>query len=98
MRPGIATATLQRLGIRPVSPEAAKTLIGQSYAGLFIPYGVHVQGKPFGRLRLDQPLTDRKYTQAARSGVHPYIPDFPELFSQADLVIVEGRVQVHLAM
>lgn len=91
MRPGISRATLQRLGIRPVSPEEAKTLIGQSYAGLFIPYGIHVHGRPFGRLRLNQPLTDRKYTQAAGSGVHPYIPDFPELFGQVDLVIVEGE-------
>lgn len=90
-RPGIANATLQRLGIRSVSPEEAKSLVGQSFAGLFIPYGLRVQGRPFGRLRLNTPQSDRKYTQAVGSGVHPYIPDFPALFAQQDLVIVEGE-------
>ncbi len=52
-RPGIANATLQRLGIRSVSPEEAKSLVGQSFACLFIPYGVRVQGRPFGFLCLD---------------------------------------------
>lgn len=90
-RPGISEATLTRLGIRHVREAEAFDLIGQKFAGLYIPYGVHVDGKPFGRLRLDVPQADRKYTQRVDSGVHPYFPSFPELEGQSDLVIVEGE-------
>ena len=90
-RPGISQATLQRLGVRHVDEAEAVKLIGQRYAGLYIPYGIHVEGKPFGRLRLDTPADGRKYTQRAGTGVHPYIPAFPDLWTQGDLVIVEGE-------
>jgi len=90
-RPGISPATLARLEIRRVEEAEALDLIGQKFAGLYIPYGIHLEGKPFGRLRLDVPQADRKYTQRVDSGVHPYFPKFPELQSQPDLVIVEGE-------
>ena len=90
-RPGISASTLAALKIRHVGEEEALELIGQKFAGIYIPYGIHVNGKPFGRLRLDEPLADRKYTQRVDSGVHPYLPDFPELQTQPDLVIVEGE-------
>lgn len=91
VRPGISAATLAALGICHVGADEAFELIGQRFAGLYIPYGVHVGGKPFGRLRLDRPEADRKYTQGADSGVHPYIPALPGLETQPDLVIVEGE-------
>ncbi len=90
-RPGISPETLAALGIRHVDAEEAKTLVGQSFAGLYIPYGVHVEGKPFGRLRLDTPTSDRKYTQRVGSGVHPYFPALSGLDGQPDLVLVEGE-------
>lgn len=90
-RPGISEATLARLGIRRVEEAEAFDLIGQKFTGLYIPYGIHVEGKPFGRLRLDLPQAGRKYTQRVDSGVHPYFPAFPELDGQSDLVIVEGE-------
>jgi hypothetical protein len=38
----------------------AQDLIGQKFADLYIPYGIHFEGKPFGRLRLDVPQANRK--------------------------------------
>jgi len=90
-RPGVSTGTLAALDIRHVSENEALELVGQKFAGLYIPYGIHVDGRPFGRLRLDVPQADRKYTQRVDSGVHPYFPKFPELQTQPDLVIVEGE-------
>ena len=90
-RPGISAATLAALDIRHVSQDEAFDLLGQRYSGLYIPYGVYVEGKPFGRLRLDQPQDGRKYTQRIGSGVHPYIPSLPGLETQDDLVIIEGE-------
>lgn len=90
-RPGIGADTLALLGVRRVGEAEAFELIGQRFAGLFIPYGIHVDGKPFGRLRLDKPTDDRKYTQRSGSGVHPYLPALPGLEAQPDLVIVEGE-------
>lgn len=90
-RPGISAATLAKLNIRHIEEAEAFELIGQKFAGLYIPYRIHVDGKPFGRLRLDKPESDRKYTQRAGSGVHPYFPALPELEAQPDLVIVEGE-------
>jgi hypothetical protein len=90
-RPGISSETLERLKIRHVMKAEAKELFGQEFAGIYIPYGIVVDGKPFGRLRLDVVQPDRKYTQRAGSGVHSYIPNFPDLVRQPDLVIVEGE-------
>lgn len=90
-RPGISPATLSALGIRHVGEAEALDLIGQRYAGAYIPYGVHVEGNPFGRLRLDHPQDGRKYTQRTNTGVHPYIPFLPGLETQDDLVLIEGE-------
>jgi len=90
-RPGISPDTLAALGIRHVTEAEASELIGQRNAGLYIPYGIYVDGKPFGRLRLDLPADGHKYTQRTGSGVHPYIPSLPGLESQDDLVIIEGE-------
>lgn len=89
-RPGISPATLAKLDIRHIEAGEAFELLGQKFAGLYIPYGIHVEGKPFGRLRLDKPEADRKYTQRVGSGVHPYFPA-AGLEAQEDLVIVEGE-------
>lgn len=91
VRPGISPGTLTALGIRHVGEAEAFELIGQRFAGLYIPYGIHADGRPFGRLRLDVPETDRKYTQRAGSGVHPYFPAMPGLDAQPDVVLVEGE-------
>ena len=90
-RPGILPATLAKLEIRHIDEAEAFELLGQRYAGLYIPYGIYVDGKAFGRLRLEKPESDRKYTQRAGSGVHPYFPALPTLEMQPDLVIVEGE-------
>ena len=90
-RPGILPATLAKLEIRCIDEAEAFELLGQRYAGLYIPYGIYVDGKAFGRLRLEKPESDRKYTQRAGSGVHPYFPALPALETQPDLVIVEGE-------
>ena len=66
-RPGISEATL--LGFAADRHQAREfNLLGQRYCGLYIPYGVYVEGKPFGRLRLDQPRDGRKYTQRINTG------------------------------
>ena len=90
-RPGISQETLKKLGIRRINEIEALNLIGQKFTGLYIPYGINVDEKPFGRLRLDVPNGDQKYTQRAGSGIHPYIPAWSELETQPDLVIVEGE-------
>ena len=91
LRPGISNSTLLRLGIHHVDEAEACELVGLNSSGLYIPYGVRVDGRPFGRLRLDKPEGSRKYTQRLRSGVHPYLPSFPDLGDQEDLVMVEGE-------
>jgi P4 family phage/plasmid primase-like protien len=90
-RPGISASTLAALGIRHVTEAEAKKLVGHSYAGLYIPYGIRVDGYDFGRLRMDQPVGNQKYTQRVGSGVQPYVPALPGLEDQPDLVLVEGE-------
>lgn len=90
-RPGISSDSLKKLGIRRINAIEALNLIGQNFAGVYIPYGIHIDGKPFGRLRLDVPQADRKYTQKTGTGTHPYIPAWPDQDGQPDLVIVEGE-------
>jgi putative DNA primase/helicase len=90
-RPGISSSTLAALGIRHVDEAEAKKLVGHSFAGLYIPYGTRVDGFAFGRLRLNQPVGNQKYTQRTGSGVQAYVPGLPGLEGQADLVLVEGE-------
>ncbi len=79
-RPGISGDTLVRAGIRHVNPEEAFNLCGLSASGIWIPYSdvqgspIIINGKEYGRLRLDEPRGDMKYYQAPDSGSHVYIP------------------------
>lgn len=91
VRPGISPATLTKLGIRRVTEAEAVELVGQRYAGIYIPYGVSVEGQPFGRIRLDVPQSDRKYTQRMGSGVVPYLTAVKDVPLAGDLVVVEGE-------
>jgi hypothetical protein len=50
VRPGISPAMLTKLGIRRVTEVEALELVGQRHAGIYIPYGVSVEGQPFGRI------------------------------------------------
>ena len=66
--------------------------------GLWLPYhdleGLPIleNGKPYGRLRLDLPVGDKKYHQAAGTSVHIYIPlGLRRLSLSDDLVVVEGE-------
>jgi len=74
VRPGVSSDTLETEGIRYVTAKEAKQLLGQSVAGILIPYRIKVNGRDFFRLRLEKPTDDRKYTQAYQSGVHGYVP------------------------
>ena len=78
-RPGISAATLAALEIRHVSQDKAFDLLGQRYSGLYIPYGVYVEGKPFGRLRLDRPRTGASTPSGSASACIPtsrHCPDW----------------------
>src|SRR6056300_1714213 len=90
-RPGISDQTISNNGIRQVSPEEAKPLAGVSKAGLWIPYhrldGVETG---YGRLRINNPTTDMKYTQLAGSGCHVYFPKGLKRYPDT-LGIVEGE-------
>lgn len=80
IRPGVSPATLQAEDVRHVTAEEAHQLLGQYRAGIWIPYYdldgnlLNVLERVFGRLRLDVPTDDRKYTQVYQGGVHGYIP------------------------
>jgi len=58
-RPGISSETLTANGIRDIAPDEAKKLIGQSVAGLLIPYhNLDGSESGFHRLRLKSPSGD----------------------------------------
>lgn len=96
-RPGISDALLQAAGVRAVPARDAQRLCGLSAAGLWLPYR-NLNGDPiidgdtpYGRLRLQDPLPDRKYHQRAGSGVHAYIPPNFRPEPNGDLAIIEGE-------
>ena len=97
-RPGISTATLAAAGVEHIDAVAAQQRYGASQPGLAIPYfnldGTPVlhDGKPYGRLRLERPVGEKKYHQPQGSPVFPYFPPGLGKFCRApDLVIVEGE-------
>jgi len=90
-RPGISQTTLAKLDIRHVTEGEAAELVGQRHAGVYIPYGLSIEDRPFGRIRLDAPQTDRKYTQRMGSGVVPYLAAVQGMPPSGDLVVVEGE-------
>ena len=99
VRPGIASQVLATAGVRPVSADEASSLCGHHHAGLWLPYHtldgqpVMVDGKAYGRLRLEVPTGGMKYAQAPKTGVHAYFP--PGLSALVHdgvaLTIVEGE-------
>jgi hypothetical protein len=97
LRPGVSPEFLRRLGVVPVDQESASQLLGfaASGGGLWIPYpglnsaSMVVNGRKFGRLRLDKPTSDAKYLSPKESGARVYVPHGPRFGST--LVIVEGE-------
>jgi len=79
-RPGISPATLVLAGIRRVSSGEAFELCGLPASGIWIPYfdaqgrTITINGREYGRLRLDEPRGDMKYYQPPDSGSHVHIP------------------------
>lgn len=98
-RPGISQETIIKAAIRRVKAIEALNLVGIEAEGILIPYfeinGEPVllnNGKPYGRLRLDEPTDDRKYTQATKSGSHAYLVPFIREFKEGlDLFLTEGE-------
>ena len=97
-RPGITEFSLVDNGIEAVDEAKAKELVGLPEAGLAIPYRqldgspVMDSGKPYHRLRLNNPNHDRKYHQRAGTGVHLYIPNgLKSMTSDGSLFIIEGE-------
>ena len=81
-RPGISDETLIRAGIKKVTAEEAFALCGLAAPGIWIPY-THIDGTPviingkfYGRLRLDKPRGKKKYHQELDSAYRAYLP-FP---------------------
>lgn len=79
-RPGISASTLAAAGIRHVTANEARSLIGYAASGLLLPYvsrkggAVMVNGQPFHRLRLDNPMASAKYLSPPDSGCQLYEP------------------------
>ena len=97
-RPGIKRETLQSAGIKCVGANLAKDLCGLPAPGIFIPYydfhGVPILDidKPYGRLRLLNPIDDKKYHQQKYTGVHAYLPiGLNHCPSGRELYVIEGE-------
>jgi Domain of unknown function (DUF3854) len=98
-RPGVSAEFLRARGVRHVEAEEAKALLGfrPRGGGLWIAYPsfgggegpLMVNGREYGRLRLDKPSGDTKYLAARESGAQLYVPCGP-LFEK-ELVICEGE-------
>ena len=94
-RPGITQETLEGAGIRPVSGDQAKTLIGYQAGGIAIPYHdiegqpLMVNGTHFHRVRLSEPK-GAKYLSPKDSGAQLYIPLGQEQ-TGTTLVLCEGE-------
>ena len=97
LRPGISPEFLRRQGVVHVGKEHASELLGFPVhsGGLWIPYpGLNstemvVNGRKFGRLRLDQQTDSTRYLSARESGAHVYIPQGPPF--GPTLVLAEGE-------
>ena len=102
LRPGVSPEFLRAQNIRHVDIEEAELLLGlrPSSGGLWIPYSnphnpggpLIVNGRPFGRLRLDKPSKAAKYLSPEKSGAQLYVPAHgPPLPFGKTLVVVEGE-------
>lgn len=93
-RPGITRETLIASGIRHVTSEDGKALIGYAASGLAIPYTtpaghpLEVSGRPFYRIRVDEPR-GAKYLSPKDSGAQLYIPKSHR--AQTTLIVTEGE-------
>jgi hypothetical protein len=97
-RPGISDEFVARHDVRHVGRDEAETLLGfqPSCGGLWIAYPniltagqMQVNGRDFGRLRLDTPSGGAKYLSPKNSGAHVYVSQGVPFNSE--LVIVEGE-------
>ena len=98
-RPGVSEEFLRTRGVRHIEAEEAWALLGfvPSGGGLWIPYRsfegegpLMVNGREYGRLRLDKPSADAKYLSAKGSGAQLYVPENCGGFGGV-LVICEGE-------
>lgn len=97
-RPGIGSEFLKRQRISHVGKDEAFQRCQVKAAGLIIPYHtlngepVMDSGKPFARLRMDEPDGSKKYHQAAGTSVHAYVPvGLKDCDHGGDLIVVEGE-------
>ena len=94
-RPGISAEFLRGRNIRHIDEVEAEFRTGFKASGTWIPYPglgsaeLLVNGKPFGRLRLDYPKGGAKYLSPRGSGAQLYIPQGVPFGKE--LVIVEGE-------
>ena len=88
-RPGLWDWELEQAGVRHVEAGEAEKLCGLQAAGLWIPYP---DANGYGRLRLDEPIGNRKYHQRSGSSVHAYLsPGAQRPAPGDDIVLVEGE-------
>ena len=82
-RPGVSDEFLRAQGCRHVEADEAGALLGfrPSGGGVWIPYPdfsqvgpLVVEGREYGRLRLDKPSVNAKYLSAKGSGAQLYVP------------------------
>jgi len=79
-RPGISPAMLDAADVREVTGDEARALVGFDAPGLAIPYrtatgeALSFDGKPFIRLRLNNPTTSAKYLSPKGKGCQLYVP------------------------
>ncbi len=99
-RPGISQATLAAAGVRYVTEDESKRLIGHCVEGLLIPYfdidGLPLIGKhgaPYYRVRLANPTGSAKYLSPRGTGCELYVPPgLRELLTEGCLLgVVEGE-------
>ena len=101
VRPGISSAFLKAQDIRHVDAVEAESLLGfrprNNGSGIWIPYHdsykpgpLIVNGRPFGRLRLDKPTPGAKYLSPKEGGAQLYVPINAGPFGK-QLVIAEGE-------
>jgi putative DNA primase/helicase len=94
-RPGISTEFLRRHSIRHIDEFEAEALIGFKASGIIIPYPglaslkLMVNGREFGRLRLDHPTSAAKYFSPRGCGAQLYVPQGPPFGKE--LVVCEGE-------
>lgn len=87
---GIAPSVVRRLGFRSLTAAQTAFALGVRTApsSLKIPYP---ETKGFFRVRFDEAMNRRRYSQRSGTGNHLYLPDRGRLDSANELVITEGE-------